>query len=101
MLERGFRLRVLEGLCDVGLVVELGLGLGNRRGGEREPDGEEGGLEVLEGLCDVGLVVELGLGLGNRRGGEREPDGEEGGFGYAQIGEETKRSSSAMGFVKI
>ena len=30
MLERGFRLRVLEGLCDVGLVVELGLGLGNR-----------------------------------------------------------------------
>ena len=32
---------VLEGLCDVGLVVELGLGLGNRRGGEREPDGGE------------------------------------------------------------
>ena len=41
MLERGFRLRVLEGLCDVGLVVELGLGLGNRRGGDREPDGGE------------------------------------------------------------
>ena len=32
---------VLEGLCDVGLVVELGLGLGNRRGGDREPDGGE------------------------------------------------------------
>ena len=43
MLERGFRLRVLVGLCDVGLVVELGLGLGNRRGGEREPDGGEEG----------------------------------------------------------
>ena len=45
MLERGFRLRVLEGLCDVGLVVELGLGLGlglgNRRGGDRELDGGE------------------------------------------------------------
>ena len=32
---------VLEGLCVVGLVVELGLGLGNQRGGEREPDGGE------------------------------------------------------------
>jgi hypothetical protein len=34
---------VLEGLCDVGLVVELGLGLGlgNRRGGERENQMEE------------------------------------------------------------
>ena len=41
MLERGFRLRVLEGLCDVVLVVELGLGLGNRHGGDREPDGGE------------------------------------------------------------
>jgi hypothetical protein len=39
MLERGFRLRVLEGLCDVGLVVEFGLG--NWRGGDREPDGGE------------------------------------------------------------
>ena len=32
---------MLEGLCDVGLVVELGLGLGNQRGGDREPDGRE------------------------------------------------------------
>ena len=41
MLEKGFRLRVLKGLCGVGLVVELGLGLGNRSGGDREPDGGE------------------------------------------------------------
>lgn len=34
----GVSARVLEELCDVGLVVKLGLGLGNRRGGEREPD---------------------------------------------------------------
>ena len=50
MLERGFRLRVLEGLCDVGLVVELGLGLGNWRGGDREPDGgADGGERVCGG----------------------------------------------------
>jgi hypothetical protein len=63
MLERGFRVRMLEGLCDVGLVVELELGLRNRRGGERV---EEKGVSAMLRL-------------------ERE----------------TKRSSSAMGFVEI
>jgi hypothetical protein len=63
MLERGFRVRMLEGLCDVGLVVELELGLRNRRGGEREPNGGERGfgyaqigerdeeIELSHGFC--------------------------------------------------
>uniref|UniRef100_A0A2N9HC94 Uncharacterized protein n=1 Tax=Fagus sylvatica TaxID=28930 RepID=A0A2N9HC94_FAGSY len=62
MLERGFRLRVLEGLCDVGLVVELGLGLGNWRGGEREPDGGEGG--CLRGCVMWGWWLSWGWGWG-------------------------------------
>ena len=58
MLERGFRLRVLEELCDVGLVVELGLGLGNRCGGEREADGGEGGFGYAQ-IGDRDEEIEL------------------------------------------